>query len=165
MAQITFKGNPIHTCGDLPAVGSTAPDFSLVAADLSEKSLDDFAGKKKVLTINPSLDTGVCQAAARRFNESLGKRSDVVVLVVTRDLPFAQKRFCESEGLAQVVSLSSFRSAFGSDYGAEMIDGPLRGLLARAVLVLDASNRVLSSQLVPEITQEPDYDAAAKALG
>jgi thiol peroxidase len=164
MAQVTFKGTPIHTSGSLPAVGSRAPDFTLVAADLSEKSLSDYAGKKKVLTINPSYDTGVCQATARKFNQTLGKQPDVVVLATSSDLPFAQKRFCEGEGLSNVVALSSFRSSFGKDYGLELVDGPLRGLLARAVIVLDADNKVLYSQLVPEIAQEPDYAAAEAAL-
>jgi thiol peroxidase len=165
MARVTFKGNPVNTNGALPAVGSQAPDFKLVASDLSEKSPKDFAGKKKVLTINPSFDTGVCQATARKFNESLAGRSDVVVLAVSADLPFAQKRFCEGEGLKNVVPLSSFRSSFASDYGVKLVDGPLAGLTARAVIVLDGENRVLYSQLVPEIAQEPDYSAVNAALG
>lgn len=165
MARVTFKGNPVNTSGELPAVGSAAPNFSLVGGDLGEKSLDDFTGKKKVLTINPSFDTGVCQATARKFNQSLAGRGDVVVLAISRDLPFAQKRFCESEGLSQVIPLSAFRSSFGTDYGVELVDGPLRGLTARAVVVLDEKNRVLASQLVPEIANEPDYGAVAAALG
>ncbi|HTV20637.1 MAG TPA: thiol peroxidase [Polyangiaceae bacterium] len=164
MARVTFKGNPINTNGSLPNVGSTAPDFNLVASDLSEKSLGDFSGKKKVLTINPSYDTGVCQATARKFNESLSSRSDVVVLAVSNDLPFAQKRFCEGEGLKHVVPLSAFRSSFGKDYGLAIVDGPLRGLTARAVLVLDEKNQVLFSQLVPEIASEPDFAAVSSAL-
>lgn len=164
MARVTFKGNPINTNGSLPSVGSTAPEFSLVASDLSEKSLADFSGKKKVLTINPSYDTGVCQATARKFNESLSGRSDVAVLAVSNDLPFAQKRFCEGEGLKHVVPLSAFRSSFGKDYGLALVDGPLRGLTARAVLVLDEKNQVLFSQLVPEIASEPDFAAVAAAL-
>jgi len=165
MARVTLKGNPINTNGALPAVGSAAPDFKLVANDLSEKSAQDFAGKKKVLTINPSFDTGVCQATARKFNQSLAGKSDVVVLAVSADLPFAQKRFCEGEGLKNVVALSSFRSSFASDYGVKLVDGPLAGLTARAVIVLDEKNRVLHSQLVPEIAQEPDYAAVTAALG
>jgi thioredoxin-dependent peroxiredoxin len=165
MARVTFKGNPINTSGALPGVGTHAPDFALVAADLSEKTLADYAGKKKVLTINPSYDTGVCQATARKFNEALSARSDVVVLAISRDLPFAQKRFCEGEGLKNVVPLSSFRSSFGNDYGLDLVDGPLKGLTARAVLVLDEKNQVLVSQLVPEIVNEPDYAAVAAALG
>jgi thiol peroxidase len=165
MARVTFKGNPINTSGALPSVGSRAPGFSLVAADLSEKTLDDYAGKKKVLTVNPSYDTGVCQATARKFNASLSGRSDVVVLAISADLPFAQKRFCEGEGLSNVVPLSAFRSSFGKDYGLTLVDGPLRGLTARAVLVLDEQNSVLLSQLVPEIASEPDYAAVSAALG
>src|SRR5688572_2458844 len=128
MAKVTFKGNPVNTNGTLPNVGSQAPDFKLVASDLSEKSLKDFAGKKKVLTINPSYDTGVCQATARKFNQALAERSDVVVLAISGDLPFAQKRFCEGEGLKNVTPLSSFRSSFASDYGIQLVDGPLAGL-------------------------------------
>jgi thioredoxin-dependent peroxiredoxin len=165
MARVTFKGSPINTNGSLPAPGSQAPEFSLVAGDLSEKSLADFAGKKKVITINPSFDTGVCQATARKFNQTLGERGGVVILAVSADLPFAQKRFCEGEGLSHVVALSSFRSSFAKDYGVQLVDGPLRGLTARAVVVLDESNKVLASELVPEIAQEPDYAAASAALG
>jgi thiol peroxidase len=165
MAQVTFKGNPVNTNGSLPAVGSPAPDFALVASDLSEKSLADYRGKKKVLTINPSYDTGVCQATARKFNTSLSGRNDVVVLAISNDLPFAQKRFCEGEGLSNVVPLSAFRSSFGKDYGLLLVEGPLRGLTARAVIVLDEDNRVLVSQLVPEIASEPDYAAVSSALG
>jgi thiol peroxidase len=164
MARVTFKGNPINTNGSLPSVGSQAPAFTLVASDLSEKSLADYAGKKKVLTINPSYDTGVCQATARKFNESLSGRSDVVVLAISNDLPFAQKRFCEGEALSHVVPLSAFRSSFGEDYGLKLVDGPLRGLTARAVLVLNETNDVLVSQLVPEIASEPDYAAVSAAL-
>jgi thiol peroxidase len=164
MARVTFKGNPVNTSGSLPSVGSAAPDFSLVASDLSEKTLADFAGKKKVLTINPSYDTGVCQATARKFNESVSGRSDVVVLAISNDLPFAQKRFCEGEGLKQVVPLSAFRSTFGKDYGLLLVDGALRGLTARAVLVLAENNQVLLSQLVPEIASEPDFAAVSAAL-
>jgi thiol peroxidase len=165
MARVTFKGTPINTSGALPSVGSPAPDFTLVGGDLSEKSLADFAGKKKVLTINPSYDTGVCQATARKFNESLSARGDVVVLAISNDLPFAQKRFCEGEGLKNVTPLSAFRSSFGKDYGLHLVDGPLRGLTARAVIVLSEKNDVLVSQLVPEIASEPDYAAVSAALG
>jgi thiol peroxidase len=165
MARVTFKGNPINTSGSVPTVGSPAPDFKLVAGDLSEKSLEDYAGKKKLLTINPSYDTGVCQATARKFNASLSGRSDVVVLAVSADLPFAQKRFCEGEGLSNVVPLSAFRSSFAKDYGLALVDGPLRGLTARAVIVIDERNVVTHSQLVPEITSEPDYASVSVALG
>ncbi len=165
MADITFKGNAVHTSGALPQVGSKAPEFTLVDGSLGEKKLADFAGKKKILTINPSYDTGVCQAAARAFNAKAGKREDAVVLVISADLPFAQKRFCTAEGIDGVVALSSFRSSFASDYGLTMVDGPLRGLTARAVLVLDENDVVRHAELVPEIAQEPDYAAALAALG
>ncbi len=164
MATTKFKGNDVHTSGNLPAVGAKAPDFTLVAKDLSEKSLADFAGKKVVLTVNPSYDTGVCQATARSFNAKLGGRGDVVVLAVSADLPFAQSRFCEADGLDHVVPLSSFRASFARDYGLEIVDGPLKGLTARAVIVVGADGKVLSSELVPEITNEPDYAQVEAAL-
>lgn len=164
MAQVTLKGNPVNLSGELPAVGSTAPDFTLVAADLSEKSLSDFAGKRKILTINPSYDTGTCQAAARSFNQSVTKHPNTVVLAISADLPFAQKRFCEAEGLGNVVPLSSFRSRFGQDYGIECVDGPLKGLTARSVIVLDENNVVIKTQLVPEITAEPNYAEIEAAI-
>ncbi len=163
MANITLKGNPIHTSGELPAVGSKAPGFTLVDKTLAERSLADFAGKKKVLTINPSYDAAVCQAAGRAFNAKAGD-ADAVVLLVSGDLPFAQKRFCEAEGLDHVVALSSFRASFGRDWGLEIVDGPLRGLTARAVVVLDENDVVVHAELVPEIAQEPSYDAALAAL-
>ena len=163
MANITFKGNPISTNGELPAVGSSAPDFTLVAADLSEKTLADFAGKTKILTINPSYDTGVCQATARAFNQKAAGKEGAVVLAISADLPFAQKRFCGAEGIEGVVTLSSFRSSFSDDYGLTMAGGPLKGLTARAVLVIDGDNKVVYSELVPEIVQEPNYDAALAA--
>ncbi len=165
MASITFKGNPVQTSGELPAVGATAPDFALVDRALAEQSLGDFAGKKKILTINPSYDTGVCQKAARAFNEKATARTGTVVLMISADLPFAQKRFCEAEGIEGVVGLSSYRSSFSDDYGVTMLDGPLQGLTARAVLVLDGENKVVHRELVPEIVQEPNYDAALAALG
>ncbi|MDJ0842357.1 MAG: thiol peroxidase [Acidobacteriota bacterium] len=162
MAEITLKGNPIHTSGDLPAVGSRAPDFKLVAEDLSEKGLGDFSGKK-VLNIFPSVDTPVCATSVRKFNEqAAGKAS---VLCISADLPFAMKRFCGAEGIDGVTNLSTFRGAsFGSDYGVTMTDGPLAGLLSRAVVVVDEDGKVLHAELVPEIAQEPDYDAAIGAL-
>lgn len=163
MAKITFKGNELETSGELPAVGSAAPDFTLVDAGLAEKSLSDFAGKKVILTINPSYDTGVCMATARAFNEKAGDK-DAAVLLVSADLPFAQKRFCTAEGLEHVTPLSTFRSEFAKAYGLEMLGGPLKGLTARAVLVLDEKGQVLHAELVPEIVQEPDYDAALAAL-
>jgi len=165
MADITFKGNPIHTNGDLPAVGTQAPKFELVSTGLASKSLADYAGKRVILTINPSYDTGVCQATARGFNQKVGETDDVVVLMVSADLPFAQKRFCEAEGLNHVEALSTFRSGFAKDWGLMMLDGPLQGLTARAVVVLDPAGKVLYSELVPEIVQEPNYDAALAALG
>ena len=163
MANITLKGNPIHTSGELPAVGSKAPAFTLVDKTLAEKSLADFAGKKKVLTINPSYDTPVCMAAGRAFNTKVGE-ADGVVLLISADLPFAQKRFCEAEGLDHVVPLSTFRSSFAKDYGIEITDGPLKGVTGRAVIVLDENDVVIHSELVPEIAQEPSYDAALAAL-
>ncbi len=165
MANITLKGNPIHTSGELPPVGARAPDFQLVGGDLKDVSLAAFAGKKKVLNIVPSLDTPVCATSTRRFNEKAGALPDTVVLVVSADLPFAAKRFCTTEGLANVVPLSMMRSKkFATDYGVLIVDGPLAGLTARAVIVLDERDQVVHRQLVPEIGQEPDYDAALKAL-
>ncbi|NOY94697.1 MAG: thiol peroxidase [Deltaproteobacteria bacterium] len=165
MADITFKANPIHTNGELPAVGAQAPKFELVNTSLASKSLADYAGKRVILTINPSYDTGVCQATARAFNQKVGESADVVVLMVSADLPFAQKRFCEAEGLDHVEALSTYRSDFAKDWGLMMLDGPLQGLTARAVVVLSPEGKVLYRELVPEIVQEPDYDAALAALG
>lgn len=164
MATTAFKGTPVHTNGDLPEVGSKAPDFLLVATDMSEKSLQSFAGKKKILSINPSYDTPVCQAATRAFNERAAGMDDVVVLMVSADLPFAQKRFCAAEGLEEVVPVSTFRGSFLQDYGVELIDGPLKGVSARAIVVLDDDDKVVHTELVPDITQEPDYDAALAAV-
>lgn len=164
MATTAFKGTPVHTNGELPATGDTAPDFELVGIDLESKTLEDFAGKKKILTINPSYDTSVCQATARAFNEKASRLGDVAVLMISADLPFAQKRFCGAEGLEDVVPLSTFRSDFLRDYGLELVDGPLEGLSARAIVVLDENNEVLHTELVPDITQEPDYDAALAAV-
>lgn len=163
MAQITLRGNPIQTSGELPAVGSQAPAFELVAGDLSVKTLADLAGKK-VLNIVPSLDTGVCQASARRFNTEASALDGVVLVNISQDLPFAQKRFCESEGLDKVVNLSAFRSSFAGDYGVRIENGPLAGLTARSIVVLDEQNRVIHTELVPEIAQEPNYEAALAAL-
>jgi thiol peroxidase len=165
MATITLKGNSIHTAGELPAVGSQLPAFTLVKSDLSEVSPADFAGKKLVLNIFPSLDTAVCAASVRRFNKEAGERGDAVVLCISADLPFAQGRFCTTEGLENVVSLSVFRSPeFGQNYGLTITDGPLKGLLSRAVIVADASGKVLYVEQVPEIVQEPDYDKALAAF-
>ncbi len=162
MAKVTLKGNEVETSGELPAVGSAAPDFTLVGAGLAEKSLGDFSGVK-ILTINPSYDTAVCQAAGRHFNAAASEKG-ATVLLISADLPFAQGRFCEAEGLSNVHPLSSFRSSFARDYGVELTTGPLRGVTARAVLVLDGDNKVLYSELVPEITTEPNYDAALAAF-
>jgi thiol peroxidase len=164
MAKTAFKGVVTNTVGDLPKVGSKAIPFELVAGDLSVKTLDSYSGKKKVITINPSYDTGVCQTTARTFNQRLAERKDVVVLIVSADLPFAQGRFCEAAGLSNVVALSSFRSSFGKDYGVNLVDGVLQGLTARAVLVIDENNTVKHAELVSEITTEPNYDAALAAL-
>lgn len=164
MAKITLKGNEINTSGILPEVGVNAKEFCLVAGDLSEKSLASYDNKKKVLNIVPSLDTGVCAASARKFNEEASKLDNTVVLVISEDLPFAQGRFCETEGLKNVEALSSFRSSFGNDYGVEIVDGPLKGLTSRAVVVLDENNKVVYTEQVPEITQEPDYNKALDAL-
>jgi len=165
MANITLGGSPIHTIGDLPTVGSKAPDFKLTGGDLKDLSLKDFAGKKKVLNIVPSLDTAVCATSARRFNESAGKLPGTVVLVVSSDLPFASKRFCAAEGLQNVVPLSMMRSRdFAKAYGVLMTDGGLAGICARAVVVLDEKDQVVHTELVPEIKQEPNYDAALAAL-
>lgn len=166
MATITLKGNPIHTVGELPATGSSAPDFELTRGDLGVAHLADYAGKRKVLNIVPSLDTGICAMSAKTFNERVGASDETVLLTISADLPFAQGRFCESEKLAHVVMLSSFRSPeFGAAYGVTITDGPLAGLLSRAVIVLDATDRVVYAEQVPEIAQEPDYDAALAALG
>ena len=164
MAQVTLKGNPIHTNGELPAVGAKAPDFKLTGGDLKDVSLADYKGKKKILNIVPSLDTAVCATSTRKFNESAGKLPNTVVLVVSADLPFASKRFCTTEGLQNVVPLSLMRDkSFAKDYGVLIQDGPLAGLCARAVVVTDASDKVVYCQLVPEIGQEPDYDKALVA--
>jgi thiol peroxidase len=166
MATVTFKGTPFHTNGDLPAVGGQAPELNLVAGDLSEASLARYAGKKKLLNIVPSLDTPVCAVSTRKFNEHAKAHSDTVVLIVSADLPFAQGRFCTGEKLENVVALSMMRSKdFARDYGVLLEDGPLAGLTARAVVVLDENDKVVYTQLVPEIADEPDYEAATQALG
>ncbi|NRQ31981.1 thiol peroxidase [Nonomuraea sp. NN258] len=165
MSDVTFKGNPITVGGAFPKPGATAPDFKLVGTDLSEHTLADYAGKTKVLNIFPSVDTGVCAASVRRFNQVATENPGVAVLCVSADLPFAQKRFCGAEGLENVTMLSLMRGReFLADYGVAQESGPLAGLAARAVVVLDADNNVVYSELVPEITQEPDYDAALSAL-
>lgn len=165
MARITFKGSPIETSGELPAVGHKAPDFRLVDGDLNDVTLANWRGKRKILNIVPSLDTGVCATSTRKFNEKAAGKRDAVVLVVSADLPFAQKRFCAAESLRNVIPLSMMRSrAFAKDYGTLITNGPLEGISARAVVVLDVQDRVLYTELVPEVAAEPDYDAALAAL-
>lgn len=165
MANITLHGTPITTNGELPAVGSQAPDFHLVDGDLNDVKLATYAGKKKLLNIVPSLDTPTCALSTRKFNEFAKQRDDVVMLVISADLPFAQKRFCGAEGVDNVLPLSLMRTrAFAKDYGVLIENGPLAGITARAVVVLDADNRVLHAELVPEIGEEPNYDAALAAL-
>ncbi|HQR29530.1 MAG TPA: thiol peroxidase [Anaeromyxobacteraceae bacterium] len=164
MATVTLKGNPIHTNGELPAKGSKAPAFTLTGVDLKDVGLGEWKGKKKILNIVPSLDTAVCATSTRRFNETGGKLPNTVVLVISADLPFAMKRFCTTEGLQNVVSLSLIRGKhFAKDYGVLLQDGPLAGLTARAVVVLDENDNVVHTELVPEIGQEPNYDAALAA--
>ncbi|MFN3272797.1 MAG: thiol peroxidase [Cloacibacterium caeni] len=164
MANITLQGNEIHTSGNLPELGTVAPDFTLVAEDLSEKTLSDFAGKKVVLNIFPSIDTGVCAASARKFNEEASALDNTVVVNVSKDLPFALGRFCASEGLQNVMNLSDYRGNFGENYGLTITDSPLKGLLSRAVVVLDENGVVKYTEQVPEIAQEPNYAAALEAV-
>jgi len=165
MATTHLKGNPVNTSGNLPAVGSPAPGFRLTGGNLADVGLEAFAGKRKVLNIVPSLDTAVCAASARFFNQAAASLDHTAVLVISADLPFAQGRFCSTEGLANVTPLSMMRDRdFARDYGVLQIDGPLAGLCARAVVVLDENDVVLYTQLVDEITTEPDYEAALAAL-
>ena len=165
MASVTLGGKPVNLAGNVPAVGSTAPDFTLVGKDLKNVSLSDFAGKRKVLSIVPSLDTPVCATSARKFNEQAGSLNNTVVLVISADLPFAMGRFCSTENVSNVVTGSVFRNReFLKNYGVEITDGPLAGVAARAVLVLDEHNKVLHAELVPEIKNEPNYDAALAKL-
>ena len=164
MAAITLGGNPIHTSGELPKVGSKLADFKLVQNDLSIADLSTFAGKKLVLNIFPSIDTGICAASARKFNEEASALDNTVVINVSRDLPFALSRFCAAEGLKNVETLSDFRGNFGEDYGVTLTDSPLKGLLSRAVVVLDEKTNVIYTEQVPEIGQEPNYEAAIAVL-
>jgi thiol peroxidase len=165
MSTVTFMGNPVNVMGHFPQPGETAHSFMLVDKELNDVALSHFAGKKKVLSIVPSLDTGVCAASTRKFNEEANYLKDTVVLVISADLPFAQARFCGAEGLNNVITLSTLRGRdFHRDYGVMISDHPLAGLTARAVIVLDRNDRVVYSQLVPEITDEPDYAAAMQAL-
>lgn len=165
MAQITFKGNQIHTAGNLPEIGVTAPDFKLTSSDLSEKSLSDYKGKNVVLNIFPSVDTGVCAQSVRTFNKEVSAVDNTVVLCISKDLPFALNRFCAAEGLQNVETLSDFKSNdFTNAYGVQMTDGPLNGLMSRAVVVINPEGKVVYNEQVPEITQEPDYNHAIDAL-
>ncbi|MFA5520225.1 MAG: thiol peroxidase [Castellaniella sp.] len=167
MSQVTFHGNPVQVSGTLPAAGTTAPEFTLVGKDLADVSLSTChcADQRKVLNIFPSVDTGVCAASVRRFNELAAQMDNTQVMCISADLPFAQARFCGAEGIDQVTMLSTMRGReFLENYGVAIASGPLSGLAARAVVVLDADNKVLHSQLVSEIGEEPDYDAALKAL-
>ncbi len=165
MASITLKGNPISTVGNLPETGTTAPAFSAVKTDLSECTLANLAGKKVILNIFPSIDTGVCAASTHRFNQEASSLENAVVICVSADLPFALNRFCGAEGLDNVVPVSTFRNPeFGKDYGVTITDGPLAGLLSRAVVVIDESGNITYTEQVPEITQEPNYEAALAVL-
>jgi thiol peroxidase len=164
MANTAFKGTPVQTIGDLPAQGAAAPDFTLTGADLSDVASADLAGRRVVLNIFPSVDTGVCAASVRKFNELAAGLDNATVVCASADLPFALGRFCGAEGLENVVAASTFRSDFAEAYGVKMVDGPLAGLNARSVVVFDADGTVLHSELVSDITVEPDYDAAISAL-
>jgi thioredoxin-dependent peroxiredoxin len=164
MATVTLGGNPVNTVGELPPVGAKAPDFHLTGGDLGDVTAASLAGKKVVLNIFPSIDTPTCATSVRQFNERAASLDDAVVLCVAADLPFAMTRFCGAEGLDNVKVASTFRSSFGADFGVTLAEGRLAGLLARAVVVLSADGTVLHSQLVPEIANEPDYDAALAAL-
>jgi len=165
MANTAFKGTPVQTIGELPAVGSQAPSFTLTDTGLADVTSESLAGRRVVLNIFPSVDTGVCAASVRRFNELAAGLENTTVVCVSADLPFALGRFCGAEDIENVTAASVFRSDFGSDYGVTQVDGPLAGLLARSVVVLDETGKVAYTQVVPEITTEPDYDAAIAALG
>lgn len=166
MATIKLKGNPIQTSGELPATGAKAPEFKLTSGDLSDKTLSDFKGKKIVLNIFPSVDTDTCAASVRKFNKEASNLENTVVLCISKDLPFAQNRFCAAEGLQNVISLSEFRdSNFSEAYQLKMIDGPLAGLLSRAVVVINEDGNVIYTEQVPEIVDEPNYENALASLG
>jgi len=164
MATITFQNHPVKTCGELPAIGSLAPAFSLANNELDNVTLQTYAGKRKILSIVPSLDTPTCAASARKFNQKAANFDNTVILVISADLPFAQCRFCDIEGLDSVEALSSFRSSFASDYGVQIVDGVLEGLTARAVVVIDEHDSVIYTQLAPELAHELDYEAIIAAL-
>lgn len=165
MSTVTFKGNPVNTSGSLPAVGTNATDFTLTGGDLSEKSLGDFKGKNLILNIFPSVNTGVCAQSVRKFNEEAAGLDNTVVLCISKDLPFAQAQFCGAEGISNVVMLSDFRTDFGNQYGVLLTDSPLRGLLSRAIVVINPEGKIVYEEQVPEIAQEPDYAGALKAIG
>lgn len=164
MAKFTIRGNEAQTTGELPAVGKPAPDFKLIAQDLSEKSLADFKGKKKILNIFPSVDTSVCAASVRKFYQMMEKHPETPVLNISMDLPFAQGRFCGTEGLNNVITLSAFRSTFPKDYGVMIAEGPLKGICSRAVIIVDENDKVIYSQLAPELSQEPNYESALASI-
>ena len=165
MATVTFLNNPVHPAGELPQRGTPAPKFELVKGDLSTLTDEEVRGKRVLLNIFPSLDTNVCATSVRKFNQKAAQMKNTLVLAVSKDLPFAQSRFCATEGIDNVVAVSAFRSTkSGKEYGVELIDGPLAGLLCRAVIIIDESGKILYEQLVPEITHEPDYEAAIEAL-
>ena len=166
MTQITLQGTPIETIGELPAVNTPAPAFTLTRTDLSNASLSDFSGQTIVLNIFVSLDTSICAASVRRFNTEVSSLDNTVVLCVSSDLPFAHQRFCEAEGLEKVIPLSVFRSPeFGKDYGVKVTTGPLTGLLARSIVIIDKDGKIIYTEQVPEIAQDPDFEAALQALG
>lgn len=165
MAQITLKGNPVNTVGELPAVGSTVPDFKLTRTDLADISLKEFAGKNIILNIFPSIDTPTCAASVRKFNEQANKLNNTVVLCVSADLPFALNRFCGAEGLQNIIPVSEFRhKEFGDTFGIRIVDGPIAGLLSRSIVVIDSSGKIVYTEQVSEIANEPDYEAAVKTL-
>lgn len=165
METVYFKGTPVHTSGMVPAVGSPAPDFELISPELMEIGMSNYPGKNIILNVFPSLDTAVCAMSVRKFNEKAASKPDTVVLCVSMDLPFAAARFCSAEGIKNVTAASAFRSPkFAEDYGLMMVDGPLKGLLARAVLIIDKNRKIIYRELVDEITHEPDYEAALKMV-
>ena len=164
MATIQLKGNPVNTSGELPQINTTATSFTLVATNLQEKTLADYDGKYKVISTFPSVETGTCAAALRTFNEKAAQLSNTVVLCISKDLPFAFKRFCEAEGITNVETLSAFNSTFAQDYGLELIDSPLKGLCSRTIIILNKKNHVIYTQQVAETSEEPNYDEALTTL-
>lgn len=165
MAKITLRGNPVNTSGSLPSKGSLAPEFKLVKSDLGSLTLSELIGKRVVLSISPSLDTSICATSARKFNQMAAGKNNVMILAITKDLPFAAARFCTTEGITNVVTLSGFRNKdFGKNYGVEITDGAFEGLYARSIIVIDEKGKVIYTQLVPEIATEPDYDPVLALL-